>query len=116
MRRFSLPFQQLKENPSLQKSIVKCLFAGNSQIDLTFLKSYQTSSSKHAKRFEKQSSHQVIRIQNWHEHKVLKQDNETRLIFVTIQNINALEVVAYIKSIHEENNLLLSAFTMTAIY
>ncbi|ANU11001.1 hypothetical protein BBH88_12140 [Planococcus antarcticus DSM 14505] len=83
----------------MQKSIVECLFAGNSQIDLTFLKSYKTSSGKHFKRFEKQSLHQAICIRNWREHVVLKQENEPRLIYVTIQHINALEVLAYSKSI-----------------
>ncbi|MDQ0427298.1 hypothetical protein QOZ98_000123 [Planomicrobium stackebrandtii] len=97
--RVAFPFHQLKGKTCFQRAFTEFLFGGDSQIDLTFLKSYATGTSKHFHSFEKQSLHQTIRIQNWREDVVLKQDDIVRLSYVTIQDLAVRDVLAYTKSI-----------------
>lgn len=75
------------------------LFGGDSRLDLTFFKSYAAANSHRFCGFEKQSLHGAVDIRNWREQVVLKQEDNARLVFVTIQDISKYEVLAYIQSI-----------------
>lgn len=98
-RRLSFSFNQAKGKASFQQAFIEFLFGEQSRIDLAFLKSYTLGKNNRFVSFEKKSLHQTIRIRNWREDLVLKQDQESRLSYVTIQDIAPLDVLAYIRSI-----------------
>ncbi|MGH2317974.1 hypothetical protein ACRC6Q_09400 [Planococcus sp. SE5232] len=99
-RRLAISFNQIKGKASFQQAFIRLLFGDESRIDVTFFKSYSSDNSKRFTCFEKKALHQTIRIRNWREDLVLKQDHDDfRLSYATVQDIAPSDVLAYIRSI-----------------
>lgn len=98
-KRLVFPFHILKRNPSFLNRLIRLLYDDSSQIDLTFLNSYTIKDSRRPRYFIKQSLHKAFSIKNWEEHPLVRPDDGTVRLYVTIKNITSIEITSYIRAL-----------------
>ncbi|MDN7227958.1 hypothetical protein QWY15_11675 [Planococcus sp. N064] len=108
--RMVIQHQELKERAGLVQRTSTFLFAEDSRIDMTFLKSYMPHGFKKPRCFEKQALHRAFVIRNWKEEYIDRQESEAILHYATVKSVSSEEVFQYVKGILKGKQPSLIAF------